>query len=206
VPTALDNGRRSPRKLLRAAVARLLGGRLRTQGTNPGLNERVAVVATLRPGSRERAAEIIARGAPYGLKLAGFQRHSVFLADEAVVFVFEGSEIEGLVRDLVNDQASSAEFAVWAPLLKGTPVPAARRGSSSAPSSLGCSPNTWPLTVSDSATSVTRRRSGRARATLSLRVDLVIFASRARGRWACCPPRRKCLGIRLDGDLARANA
>ena len=115
MPTALDNGPRSPRKLLRAAVARLLGGRLRTQGTNPGLNERVAVVATLRPGSRERAAEIIARGAPYGLKLAGFQRHSVFLADEAVVFVFEGSEIEGLVRDLVNDQASSAEFAVWGP-------------------------------------------------------------------------------------------
>jgi hypothetical protein len=122
VPTALDNGPRSPRKLLRAAVARLLGGRLRTQGTNPGLNERVAVVATLRPGSRERAAEIIARGAPYGLKLAGFQRHSVFLADEAVVFVFEGSEIEGLVRDLVNDRASSAEFAVWARLLQGTPV------------------------------------------------------------------------------------
>jgi hypothetical protein len=66
VPRALDNGRRSLRKLLRAAVARLLGGRLRTQGTNPGVNERVAVVATLRPGSRERAAEIIARGAPYG--------------------------------------------------------------------------------------------------------------------------------------------
>jgi hypothetical protein len=44
------------------------------------------------------------------------------LADEAVVFVFEGSEIEGLVRDLVNDRASSAEFAVWAPLLQGTPV------------------------------------------------------------------------------------
>jgi hypothetical protein len=122
VPTALDNGGRSPKRLPRAVVARLLGGRLRTQGTNPGVNERVAVVATLRPGSRERAAEIIARGAPYGLKLAGFQRHSVFLADEAVVFVFEGSEIEGLVRDLVNDRASSAEFAVWAPLLQGTPV------------------------------------------------------------------------------------
>ena len=27
VPTALDNGRRSPRKLLRAVVARLLGGK-----------------------------------------------------------------------------------------------------------------------------------------------------------------------------------
>jgi hypothetical protein len=60
----------------------------------------VAVVATLRPGSRERAAEIIAGGAPYGLRLAGFEQHSVFLADEAVVFVFEGPDIEGLVGDL----------------------------------------------------------------------------------------------------------
>jgi hypothetical protein len=121
VPPAGDNDRRSPRKLLEAVVARLLS-RNRTRATDPGTNERVAVVATLMPGSRERAAEIIAGGAPYGLRLAGFERHSVFLADEAVVFVFEGPEIEGLVRELVNDRASSAAFAVWAPLLQGTPV------------------------------------------------------------------------------------
>jgi hypothetical protein len=121
VPTAVDNGRRSPKALLRSVVARLLG-RKRTHATDPGTNERVAVVATLRPGSRERAAEIIAGGAPFGLRLAGFERHSVFLADEAVVFVFEGPDIEGLVADLVNDRASSAGFAVWAPLLQGTPV------------------------------------------------------------------------------------
>ena len=78
--------------------------------------------STTAAGSRQRAAEIIAGGAPYGLRLAGFERHSVFLADEAVVFVFEGPDIEGLVGDLVNDRASSAGFAVWAPLLQGTPV------------------------------------------------------------------------------------
>jgi hypothetical protein len=82
----------------------------------------VTVVATLLPGSRERAAQILAKGAPYGLGLAGFRRHSVFLAEEAVVFVFEGPDIEGLVRDLVNDPASSASFSIWAPLLAGTPV------------------------------------------------------------------------------------
>ena len=86
------------------------------------VNERVAVVATLLPGSRERAAQILAKGAPYGLTLAGFRRHSVFLAEEAVVFVFEGPGIEGLVRDLVNDPVRSAAFSVWAPLLEGTPV------------------------------------------------------------------------------------
>jgi hypothetical protein len=86
------------------------------------VNERVAVVARLRPGSRDRAAEILAKGAPYGLALAGFRRHSVFLAEESVVFVFEGPGIEGLVRDLVNDPSRSASFSVWAPLLEGTPV------------------------------------------------------------------------------------
>jgi hypothetical protein len=123
MPTALDNGQRSPRKLLGAVIARLLGGRPRTSGIAGGDgNERVAVVARLIPGSRERAAEILAKGAPYGLALAGFRRHSIFLAEESVIFVFEGPGIEGLVRDLVNDPSRSAAFSVWAPLLEGTPV------------------------------------------------------------------------------------
>jgi hypothetical protein len=84
--------------------------------------ERVAVVARLRPRSRERASQILAEGAPYELAEAGFRRHNVFLAEEAVVFVFEGSGIEGLVSDLVNDPARSAMFSVWAPLLEGTPA------------------------------------------------------------------------------------
>jgi hypothetical protein len=61
-------------------------------------DERVAVVATLKPGSRERAAAILAQGAPYGIDRAGFWRHSVFLAEETVVFLFEGPGIEGLIR------------------------------------------------------------------------------------------------------------
>jgi hypothetical protein len=100
---------------VRAGIARLLSGKSQT-------SERLAVVARLRPASRDRAAEIIAKGAPYGLGRAGFQRHSVFLAEETAVFVFEGQGIEGLVRDLVNDPARSAAFSVWAPLLEGTPT------------------------------------------------------------------------------------
>jgi hypothetical protein len=121
VPTALNKYQRSPSKL-RTVIARLLGGKLRTASSDPGADDRLAVVATLLPGSRERAAAIIAEGAPYGLRLAGFRRHSIFLAQETVVFVFEGAGIEGLVRDLVNDPARSAAFSVWAPLLDGTPV------------------------------------------------------------------------------------
>jgi hypothetical protein len=84
--------------------------------------ERVAVIARLRPGSRERATQILAEGAPYELDAAGFRRHSVFLAELAVVFVFEGSGVEGLVRDLVDDPTRSAAFSAWGPLLEGTPM------------------------------------------------------------------------------------
>lgn len=108
--------------MLRKVVARLLSRKPRTSGlAERDVNERVAVVAKLLPGSRERAAQILAEGAPYGLALAGFRRHSVFLAEDAVVFVFEGPGIEGLVRDLVNDPTRSAAFSAWGPLLEGTP-------------------------------------------------------------------------------------
>jgi hypothetical protein len=85
------------------------------------VTERVAVVARLRSDSRERASEILASGAPYELGETGFRRHSVFLGEDTVVFVFEGAGIEGLVRDLVNDPARSAAFSIWGPLLAGTP-------------------------------------------------------------------------------------
>jgi hypothetical protein len=95
------------------------GAQVRARGGDG--NERVAVVATLRAGSRERASQILAEGAPYDLGAAGFRRHSVFLAEEAAVFVFEGSGVEGLVSQLVNDPTRSAMFSVWGPLLEGTP-------------------------------------------------------------------------------------
>ena len=95
----------------------------RIQASSRGdANERVAIIATLKPGSRERAAAILAQGAPYGIDRAGFRRHSVFLAEEDVVFLFEGSGIEELVRDLVDDPTRSAAFSVWGPLIERTPA------------------------------------------------------------------------------------
>jgi hypothetical protein len=87
-----------------------------------GATERMAVIARLRPGSREGASQILAGGAPYEIGEAGFRQHSVFLAEEAVVFVFEGPGIEELVRELVDDPSRSAAFSVWGPLLEGTPA------------------------------------------------------------------------------------
>jgi hypothetical protein len=84
--------------------------------------QRVAVVARLRSGSRERAAEIVGQGPPYELVEAGFERHSIYLSDDAVVFVFEGPGIDALIRELVNDPVRSAAFGIWGPLLEGAPA------------------------------------------------------------------------------------
>jgi hypothetical protein len=84
--------------------------------------ERVVVVARLRPGSRDRAGEILAAGTPYNVDEAGFRRHSVYLAEETAIFLFEGHQVGALVRELLNDPARSAAFSVWGPLLDGTPT------------------------------------------------------------------------------------
>jgi len=83
--------------------------------------ERVAVIARLRPGAHQQAAEIVAEGPPYPLSLSGLRRHSVFLGEHEVIFVFEGPSVERLVRLLVNDPAASSGFGRWGPLLDGTP-------------------------------------------------------------------------------------
>ena len=85
-------------------------------------SERLAIIARLRKGSRERAKEILAEGPPYELAEAGFRRHSIFLEGDAVVFVFEGRDVQALVSKLIDDPAASGSFSVWAPLLAGTPT------------------------------------------------------------------------------------
>jgi hypothetical protein len=84
--------------------------------------ERVAIVAQLAQDSHERARRILAEGAQYDLAGAGFERHSIFLAEQTVVFVFEGRAVGGAIRDLLNDPALSGLFSSWGPLLEGTPT------------------------------------------------------------------------------------
>lgn len=83
--------------------------------------DRLVVTARLIPGSRGRAAELIAEGPPFDPKGSGFVSHGVYLSEEEVVFVFEGPSAEYLVRDIINDPVRAARFSAWAPLLDGFP-------------------------------------------------------------------------------------
>jgi hypothetical protein len=83
--------------------------------------QRIGIALELTPGSRTRAEELIAQGPPFDLAEAGFARHWILLGNDRAVFVFEGEDVERLVRDIVDDPVRSASLAAWAPILAGTP-------------------------------------------------------------------------------------
>lgn len=84
--------------------------------------ERVVVTARLKPGSEDAAADIVRSGPPYDPGEIGLIRHGVYLGGSEVVFVFEGPNLEQELLDLLNDRTASAAFAVWGPLLEGSPL------------------------------------------------------------------------------------
>jgi hypothetical protein len=87
--------------------------------------QRLAVIAKLRPGSAERAAELIAGGPPFDPRAAGFERHTVFLAPDEVVFVFEGSSLGPLIT-LLTESADPSVLGAWEEILDGIPRVAAQ--------------------------------------------------------------------------------
>jgi hypothetical protein len=81
--------------------------------------QRIAVVARLKPGSAERAAELLSGTPPFDPRAAGFERHRVFLAEDEVVFVFEGALLEPLVKLLA--EADESVFGAWGEILDEMP-------------------------------------------------------------------------------------
>ena len=79
------------------------------------------MTARLKRGSEDAAADIVRAGPPYDPREIGLVRHGVYLGGSEVVFVFEGPNLEQELLDLLNDPATSAAFAVWGPLLEGSP-------------------------------------------------------------------------------------
>ena len=65
--------------------------------------EQIAIVARLKSGAEPRAAELIAAGPPFRSGHSGLEGHTVYLAADEVVFVFEGREVEWIVDGLVDE-------------------------------------------------------------------------------------------------------
>ena len=83
--------------------------------------ERVAVVAKLKPGTGERARELIAKRPPFDPEKVNLERHTVYLSDDHAVFVFEGGRVNALVRMVSEAGTAAAAFAEWERILDGMP-------------------------------------------------------------------------------------
>ncbi len=64
--------------------------------------ERVAIVARLKEGSEQRAADLVGAGPPFDLTDTGIVRHSIYISAGEAVFVFEGHEVEWIVDELID--------------------------------------------------------------------------------------------------------
>jgi hypothetical protein len=83
--------------------------------------QRVAVIAKLRPGAAEQAARLIELGPPFDPAKHEIERHTVFLAPDTVVFVFEGGNVNSLLATFGGADEQAA-LGAWEPLLEATPL------------------------------------------------------------------------------------
>ena len=83
--------------------------------------QRLAVIAKLKPEAEARAAELIEKGPPFNLKDLGFERHSVFLGGDHVVFLFEGRKLEPMLHGMLRDPSSAGALRAWDSVVEGMP-------------------------------------------------------------------------------------
>jgi hypothetical protein len=83
--------------------------------------QRLAVIAKLKPDSEARAEELIEHGPPFSPSDAGFERHSVYLTGDHVVFVFEGGTLNELLAKVIKNPSSAGAFGNWERIIEGMP-------------------------------------------------------------------------------------
>ena len=84
----------------------------------------VAIIARLKSGAEQQAAELLAQGPPFDPGEIGLHRHVAYLSADEVVFVFEGAEVDVVLDDLVGypfGPTLRAAFDRWRPLVEEPP-------------------------------------------------------------------------------------
>jgi hypothetical protein len=92
--------------------------------------ERVAIIARLKEGKEQRAAELVAAGPPFDLADTGIVRHSIYISSSEAVFVFEGHEVEWIVDELIDEPFHyelQRAFDHWREIVEGQPRVARER-------------------------------------------------------------------------------
>jgi hypothetical protein len=92
--------------------------------------ERVAIIARLKEGSEQRAAELVGAGPPFDLTDTGIVRHSIYISAREAVFVFEGHEVEWIVDQLIDEPFRydlQRALEQWREIIDGEPRVARER-------------------------------------------------------------------------------
>jgi hypothetical protein len=92
--------------------------------------ERVAIIARLKEGCEQRAAELVGAGPPFDLTETGIVRHSIYISASEAVFVFEGHEIEWIVDELIDEPLHyelQRALEQWREIVDGQPRVARER-------------------------------------------------------------------------------
>ena len=82
---------------------------------------RIAIVAPLVDGARQRARELVMSGPPFDPDLAGLERHYVFLTGREAVFLFEADGPDAIEK-LSADAALWVAASAWKELLAAPPA------------------------------------------------------------------------------------
>jgi hypothetical protein len=84
-------------------------------------SERVIVVANVKEGMRGRLRALIAQGPPFDVETSGLSRHEVLLAEDSVVFVFQGRQITESIERLLQNPELWKQAPRWGACLAGPP-------------------------------------------------------------------------------------
>ena len=84
---------------------------------------RVALIARLKPGCEEQAAQLVAAGPPFDPGERGFTGHEVYLSAGEVVFLFEAPEVEWSLDDMLAEPGGmlAPVLDAWREIVDGPP-------------------------------------------------------------------------------------
>lgn len=123
-PAIVVERHEAPALLVRPLGAGLLNelAHLLTQlcATNESV-EQIAVVLPLKPGALEAARALVAEGPPFDPADVELERHEVFLAENAAIFIFSGAAACEHVRRFAEDAAVWQAADRWSTCLDGPP-------------------------------------------------------------------------------------
>lgn len=85
------------------------------------MSGRLVVIAPLKTGALARARELLEEGPPFDLEQTRFNAHEVFITEQEVVFLFEGSAGSLTLEFPGEDPALWKAAAAWAECLAGRP-------------------------------------------------------------------------------------